>query len=328
MLMISVRNVNQAFIEGLHVMRAVGSVETSRNGLVRVAPHPVVTAYGSPWERVLFNRVRDANPFFHLAECIWMMGGCNDVRWISQFNSNMGTYSDDGLTFHGAYGHRWREQFGHDQLPEIIRVLRKDPTSRQAVLTMWDPAADLGAKSKDIPCNTHIYFRVRNGYLDMTVCCRSNDVVWGAYGANAVHFSFLQEWLANMIGVAPGMYYQISNNWHVYERHFPWVVNPPSDETEGWYGTKAKWMPLVQEGEDGLQFVTDCYNFVDGYEPRTRFLREVAWPMLNAYLDRRLGKDIDETMEALPPVDWVIAGSEWLARRDASRPTRNYVDQG
>jgi hypothetical protein len=101
---------------------------------------------------------------------------------------------------------------------------------------MWDAAQfiddghttsgcnDLLGSWKDRPCNTHAYLRVREVdgvfnslVLDMTVCCRSNDIVLGAYGANAVHFSFLQEYLAAMIGVHVGTYYQISNNYHVYE---------------------------------------------------------------------------------------------------------------
>ena len=32
--------------------------------------------------------------------------------------------------------------------------------------------------------------------LCMTVCNRSNDMLWGAYGANVVHMSMLQEFVA------------------------------------------------------------------------------------------------------------------------------------
>jgi hypothetical protein len=53
--------------------------------------------------------------------------------------------------------------------------------------------------------------------LDLTVCCRSNDAIWGAHGANAVHFSVLQEYLAARIGVGVGTMYQWSNNYHAYE---------------------------------------------------------------------------------------------------------------
>jgi thymidylate synthase len=101
-----------------------------------------------------------------------------------------------------------------------------------------------GIDWKDRPCNTHVYLRVRSEnhvveggvirdaaggqmdyveteeqsrkVLDLTVCCRSNDVIWGAYGANAVHFSVLQEYLAGRIGVGVGRMYQLSNNFHGY----------------------------------------------------------------------------------------------------------------
>ena len=49
---------------------------------------------------------------------------------------------------------------------------------------------------EEIPCNTAIYFKVREGKLNMTVSNRSNDVIWGTFGANVVHMSILQEYVA------------------------------------------------------------------------------------------------------------------------------------
>jgi hypothetical protein len=327
---IQIRNVNDAFIEGLYVLKAIANVEPSRNGLVKAAPCPVVTVYTHPWERVLFNEARDANPFFHLAECIWMLAGSNDVKWISQFNSNMGTFSDDGRTLHGAYGHRWREFFGEDQLAGVIRLLQKDPDSRRAVLAMWGAESDLGAVSKDIPCNTHIYLRIIHGKLEMTVCCRSNDMIWGAFGTNAVHFSFLQEWLAAALNCPPGHLYQFSNNFHIYERHWDWLSIPPSDGTRRLYQIEeVKWMPLVDRGETYQGFLLDCENIVMNHPPQTsRFLKTVAWPLLGLYIDRKGDQEIEPDLDKLPPVDWVFAAKKWVERRDASRPTRNYIDQG
>jgi hypothetical protein len=51
----------------------------------------------------------------------------------------------------------------------------------------------------------------------MTVFCRSNDLIWGAYGANAVHMSILQEYVACGLARPVGHYWQVSNNYHVYE---------------------------------------------------------------------------------------------------------------
>jgi len=220
---VQAKNVNEALGEGLSLLKKVAVKAPSRNGEVLVAPGPVITEYENPKDRVLFSPLRDANPFFHLMEALWMLGGHNDVAWPQQFNSKFGLYSDDGLTVHGAYGHRWRNHFGQDQLNHIIRLLRTEPTTRRAVLAMWHPEGDLWkrgtaypASGVDLPCNTHIYFSIGLTGLDMTVCCRSNDIIWGAYGANAVHMSILQEYIAAAIGVPVGSYFQFSNNFHAY----------------------------------------------------------------------------------------------------------------
>ncbi len=225
---IHVKNVHEALPEGVHHLQKYGLREETRVGEVLVAQTPVMTVYDSPLERVLFWKQRDANPVFHLMEGLWMLAGRNDVEWIVRFNSNMKQFSDDGVKFHGAYGHRWREYFmcelGVDQLEYVIRLLTNNPKTRRAVIQMWDAPVDLHVDEKtaplDIPCNTHIYLQVRTdlyvNVLDMTVCCRSNDMIWGAYGANAVHFSILQEYLAAKLGLFVGKFYQFSNNYHAY----------------------------------------------------------------------------------------------------------------
>src|SRR5579859_3494422 len=230
---IKARNVNDAYAQGLQQLYLRGVEEPSRNGPVIVAPWPVTTVYARPQERVLFSSMRDANPFFHLMEALWMLAGRDDVAFPAFFASNIKNYSDDGRTLFGAYGFRWKKWFEYDQLNLIIKELRKNPASRRCVLAMWDatpryqhaaPYGDYEAGDleigmtggKDVPCNTHAYVDARGGRLNITVCCRSNDIVWGCYGANAVHFSVLQEVLAAAVGVPVGTYYQISNNFHIY----------------------------------------------------------------------------------------------------------------
>ena len=100
-------------------------------------------------------------------------------------------------------------------------MLRADPDSRRAVLQIWDAEADLGVPSKDIACNTQAMFKVRGGQLNMLVSNRSNDIVWGCYGANAVQFSMLLEYMAARIGVAPGTYRQVSDSFHAYHDTWP-----------------------------------------------------------------------------------------------------------
>lgn len=226
MRVLSVTNVNQAYPRGLALLRDHGRRAPSRYGDVVELEDPVATVYARPRERILFNAARDANPFFHLFESLWMLAGQNDVAWLARFNPRMTEFSDDGRTFHGAYGHRWREHFHSadrgtcDQITALARLLSEDRMTRRAVLQIWDASADLGAPSKDLPCNIAVTFSGRFDRLDMTVMNRSNDVIWGAYGANVVQFSMLQEVLAGLVGLPVGRYTQISNNYHAYTDKF------------------------------------------------------------------------------------------------------------
>lgn len=246
-------DVNNAFDDLVGLFRGVETTgiptriarEKSRNGDVLSYTCPTSFTYDQPWNRVLFNTERDCNPFFHLFEALWMLVGRNDLAPLVHFNSNMANYSDDGKTLNGAYGYRWRHSNlsgsnpytkdrpptnkteGVDQLEVLIEHLTLHPDSRRAVLQMWNVEDDLlkidnqfDQYSKDVCCNTSVYFRIVNeggvDKLNMTVMNRSNDLIWGMLGANYVHFTFLQEYMAGRLGVVMGQYTHFTNNLHTY----------------------------------------------------------------------------------------------------------------
>lgn len=318
---ITARNVNEAFTTAWHYLRAAGVRENSRNGPVLVAPGPVVTTYLQPTERVLYNPRRDANPVFHLMEALWMLAGESDVTWLKQFSANIASYAEPDGHIHGAYGARWRYWFGdgeYDQLPVVIETLRRDPTTRQAVLQMWDPASDLEGPWRDRPCNTAIYFDGRGGKLNMTVTCRSNDILWGCYGANVVHFSVLQEVVAHGAGLPVGVYRQFSNNWHAYLGNpmvQDFIDSPPMAEHDYYADRGVYPLPLLSSGEQYPHLLEDCAKLVEGYTSmRTHFMRTIAVPLSQMYLSRKNGESINWRL--LPETDWTLAFSDWCQRRE------------
>lgn len=349
------RNVNDAFQGLVSAMADDNNLLTvdcpSRVGDVRMFKEPVTVTYCRPLERVLLNRVRDANPFFHLYESLWMLAGRRDVRPLVHYNSKIGDIaSDDGKTFHGAYGFRWREWFHYDQLESIVEHLKENKYSRRVVLSMWDANAmsendlygrhDLHvgmAGGKDVPCNTHAYFAIDpvDERLEMTVCNRSNDMIWGMLGANVVHFSFLQEYLAAMIGVKPGGYNQFTNNLHVYKDNWKprkWLSSPTYDDLYG--SPNFETTPLVTLGRESA-FMVECTDFVErhsGKSPalskrryKTEFLENVAQPMCVSYQYYKQ-KDFENAIKTLNNVcadDWRLAGKEWVAKRQRKRRKRN-----
>lgn len=205
-----------------------GGVQRSPRGQrVLEWPSPVLIElqkHDLPWS---FVSGRKFNPFFAMAEVVWILAGRNDVDFISYYNSKIKDFSDDGVTFHGAYGHRFRaypmlvslegELYADcvDQIALVIARLRKDPQTRQAVLGLWNPSLDLKDGSKDYPCNNLCYFSQRDGALDMSVVRRSNDMVWGL-PYNQVQFYFLHAMIAGALGAEMGHYNEFVQNMHVY----------------------------------------------------------------------------------------------------------------
>lgn len=323
-------NVNHAFVDALWKLKIYGKKEDSRAGPVLVMPGPVMTTYEVPQERVLFRPDRDANHVFHLMETIWMLAGGEQVSFLLPFNSTFGRFAEEDGIMHGAYGFRWRGHFGLDQIDSIIHMLRNDSNSRQAVMQMWDASPnggnDLRGKWLDRPCNTHIYFDCRGGKLNMTVCNRSNDMLWGAYGSNVVHMSMLQEIIASGVGVPVGLYNQFSNNFHVYTDN-PMVkdllsggiydkydlYSPRSNEVS------AKAYPLVNKpNERWGDFIDDCENMVEGnHRYKTDFFTYIAEPLRKAYLQRKAGEEGWDSVISESPQDsdWIMGFKDWANRR-------------
>ena len=333
----SVKNVSEALYLCKCEIEQEGLPVETRNGPALEFDTPVAITYNHPCERVLFYPQRDANPVFHLMESLWMLQGRSDVGWISQFNGRINNYSDDGNSFHGAYGYRWRRWFKKDQLEYATHRLLTYKNDRRTVITMWDPDQDLVKTNdgKDYPCNTQFFLKKRGSYLDMTVVNRSNDMIWGALGANAVHMSFLQEYMAAKTNTEVGTYTQFSNNFHVYLDTLEKLNTPlPLRAEYDAYGARLiEPQPLVDDiecfnKELELFFKVDpmCgayYGSGSWVTPlwKNSFFPGVAIPMFRAwklYKEKDLVAARAEACNITSP-DWSIALKEWLDRRQARK---------
>jgi hypothetical protein len=310
---ITARNVPQAYVEGLWSFRISAKSEDTRNGEAMVLPAPTFLTIQFPEERLLNCPVRNANPFFHCMEFVWMMAGSNDAPWIGQFNKRMESYADSGV-LRGAYGWRWSNP--SPQIHDTIALLRSSPGTRQAVLSMWDPTYDNSrARTSDRPCNTTIYFRVdETDSLNMTVCNRSNDFVWGMLGANAVHMTLLQELIARAAGFKLGMYHVFSNNCHIYTElpRFNEIYNTTLD-VDIYKGEDRceNLMPLLA-GCDYETFMAECQEFLLGANTfKSEWLQHVAYPIQQAYLDK---KNRWHWINEIMALDWHRVCEDWATR--------------
>jgi len=333
MKVITARNVNDALPTALDILMHHGYERESRNGKVLVYDGPVTTQYLKPRERTLLWEARDANPFFHLYESMYMLSGAASLYPLRWFVKRMETFSDDGQTMQGFYGQRWRRRFGRDQLDIIVRRLRENPDDRRCVLQMWNPDTDLDSASSDVPCNTNAYLAINvHGELDLTVCNRSNDVIWGAYGANVVHMSILQEYLAGRIGVPVGRYWQISNNFHGYLD----TVEPLIDadrrglEPLNPYTELRPPISLVNSSEDPDVLERDIarlaetkpgdLNMMTGLDMfESFFMSTVMLPMIIAYKWHK-ARNYEEALKHCKLITddgWRKASTTWMEKRSA-----------
>lgn len=331
MIVIQARNVHQAFAKTMNLLRTDGVFRQSRNGSVTMFKQPVVTQYEFPMERVIFWPQRDANPFFHIYESLWMLDGRNDVAGVARYAKQMAEYSDDGETLRGAYGHRWRKHFEFDQLEQIIAQLKANHNDRRAVLSMFDAKHDLGHNTKDIPCNISATFQIGvDGRLDMMVFNRSNDIIWGAYGANAVHFSVLQEYIALNVGVHVGRYWQVSANFHAYDNVFVGLnEKQPNSWPEGASPYQGGYATVIamSDPKNLDTMISTLLNYADTGETKHigAFIGN-PWfnVMINLLQSHRIYKSVPgperfdlalDPLRLFPNVDWVVAAREWINRR-------------
>ena len=341
MKVIKVRNVNEALSSGIELIRSEGSLIPSRGGPTLEIPEPVATVYEKPWERVLISKVRDANPFFHLMEAIWILGGRKDVKFLAEFNKRMAEYSDNGQSFNAPYGYRLRSYFldsgncNIDQLDEIVSMLKRDPASRQAVAQIWD-TMDIDKSTKDKACNMSLVFRIRNGKLDITVYNRSNDMVWGAYGANVVQFSMIQEYIAAKLGIKIGTYTQVSNSFHVY------LEGPGGDLwnklLEKYEYNSTRTYDLVntrihmgyRDIDDIDHDIRQLFNIYDEHGLRevsettywkSSYFNNLVIPMLSVYvLHKEQGpSQAFKYLHTIEADDWRLACNLWLLNRIEAR---------
>lgn len=316
-------NAPHLYTEMINAMNIHGVKEQSRNGEVYTIEDAVHLTMLEPTERVLFDPIRDCNPFFHVMEFVWMMAGSKDVGFIEKFNSKYRQYAD-GDHVHGAYGHRWLQHFGYvNQISAVIDILKRDRSSRRAVLGMWDPQWDLEPHN-DLPCNTHIYFRVdTENRLNMTVCNRSNDIIWGMLGANIVHMTYLHELISRCTGIPLGLYHVFSHNAHVYKELPKFKEIMQTRAPVDYYTDKhIEPYPLLREGENLEMLLSDCHSLVHGLleKPFTRWVAEVVLPMYGAWMARKDKiSDGSDEVKNIAAEDWRLACSEWINRRGSGQ---------
>ncbi|MBR5730393.1 MAG: hypothetical protein IKX89_00425 [Firmicutes bacterium] len=116
----------------------------------------------------------------------------------------------------GKWAYTYHERMA-EQFPFIVEELKRNPSSRRAVLLIRDWRKD--SASDDPACLQHIQYFIRNGKLDCVVLFRSNDACKATY-MNAFALIMLQARFAEQLGVEVGTYTHRASSFHCYEKDF------------------------------------------------------------------------------------------------------------
>lgn len=163
---------------------------------------------------------RVINAAFAAAETVWILAGVDD-DWIYTYNQRLKRFADDHV-LRGAYGPRLRSWAnGVDQLDLVRRELLAEPSTRRAVVQLWDPARDHSGH-RDVPCTLGYWFSLRGGRLDMHTTMRSQDL-WLGFCYDIYVDTVVHELVAGWVGAELGVYHHHIGSLHLYDEHLPYA---------------------------------------------------------------------------------------------------------
>ncbi len=137
-----------------------------------------------------------------------------------------------------------------EQLPFILRELRRNSDSRRAVVDVRDWRHDSAEGNANPACLQHVQYFIREGKLHCKVLFRSNDACEATF-MNAYALICLQERLAGTLGVAVGSYTHRANSYHCYEKDFGLLsgyvrrLDAAEDEEDVTYCYADEWDELM-----------------------------------------------------------------------------------
>lgn len=179
--------------------------------------------------------------FSSLGELLWYLAGTNTLDFITYYIAAYKEDSEDDKTIYGGYGPRLFNMRGNDQIANILTLLKEKPSSRRAVIQLFD-ADDLAKDRREIPCTCTLQFLIRNERLHMFTNMRSNDAFLGL-PHDIFTFTMLQEIMARSLSVELGTYKHSVGSLHLYAKN---IDGAKKYLDEGWQSTVS--MPAMPAG--------------------------------------------------------------------------------
>jgi hypothetical protein len=170
------------------------------------------------------------NLYAAVGRLAWTLAASNRLSEIEFYDAGASRFSDDGLTIPGSCdGYRlFNPRVGVNQLEEVVRLLRDEPSSRRAFAVVYQ-AEDAGRRSCDVPCIVGIGFSIRHNLVNASLIMRSSNVV-RLLAHDIFTYTMLVELVAAAIDRDLGTLHVFCLSSHVYsdemDRALAWLRTP------------------------------------------------------------------------------------------------------
>lgn len=154
---------------------------------------------------------------YAIGELLWYNSRNTTAESIKPFSKFWCKIAEPNGTVNSNYGHCIHDKFDFDQWEMVKEILRKDPTSRQAVIHIKEPRNVIVNPTKDLNCTIALQFILRENKLDLITTMRSNDI-WLGLPYDVFNFTCMQIQMAMELGVEIGKYYHNVGSLHLYKR--------------------------------------------------------------------------------------------------------------
>ena len=169
----------------------------------------------NPMDNLIEDQDRNWKWDYAEAEWQWYLSGQNNISILGELYGKVPEIwkrmADKEGYVNSNYGWQWKRG---DQLDEVIDLLKTNPRTRQAAISIYDRKEGY-MYNNDTPCTYAVQFTIIGQKLNMCVTMRSNDL-WYGFCNDQYCFSKLQELVATETGLLIGSYYHFAHNLHLY----------------------------------------------------------------------------------------------------------------
>ena len=154
----------------------------------------------NPEDNHIKNKERNWSLEYAEAEWQWYLSGDPSINKLGELYGKIPPIwqrmADENNEVNSNYGYQWKR---HNQLENVINILKKNPNTRQAAISIYD-GKEIHQYAFDTPCTYAVQFTIINNKLCMSVYMRSNDI-WYGFCNDQYQFSSLQKLVAQRLDI-------------------------------------------------------------------------------------------------------------------------------